>query len=103
MVAMPKRLQPKFEPANASDYRAARQACSRSLSGEEDELCAKLNSALKSGWSMQALKAYATTVWQQSGSDDVSEAAWRLTIEHADSKGCSGGRDFLRRYKANHD
>jgi hypothetical protein len=89
--------QSKLDPTNIADYRAARRA------GEEDELCAKLDGALSAGWSIQALKAYAIAVWQQSGSDYVSEVAWRLAIEHADSKGCSGGRDFLSRYKANHD
>jgi hypothetical protein len=95
--------QSKPDPTNIADYKAARRACSNSLPGEEDELCAKLDGALSAGWSIQALKAYAIAVWQQSGSDYVSEVAWRLAIEHADSKGCSGGRDFLSRYKANHD
>jgi hypothetical protein len=56
---------------------------------------------LKSGWSIQALKAYAFFVWRKSNRDDATEAAWRLAVEFADSNGCSGGRDFLKRFNAN--
>jgi hypothetical protein len=82
------------------DYNAARRACSKVLPGEEGDLRAKLDSALKSGWSIQALKAYALSVWQNSGLDYVTEVAWRLSVEFADSSGCSGGRDFLKRFNA---
>jgi hypothetical protein len=42
----------KATPICDTDYRAARRACSTGVPGEEDKLCAKLDGALKSGWSM---------------------------------------------------
>lgn len=91
----------KTVPFQGGDYSAARRACGKLLPGEKDDLRAKLDSALKSGWSMQALKAYAILVWQQPRSDRVTETAWRLAVEFADSNGCSGGRNFLKRFNAN--
>jgi len=85
----------------SSDYSAARRACGKYAHGEEGDLSAKLEDALRSGWSIEALKAYAFSIWQQSASHDVSDAAWRLAVEFADSNGCSGGRDFLKRFSAN--
>jgi hypothetical protein len=90
----------KTEAHRDGDYNAARRACSKVLPGEEGDLRAKLDSALKSGWSIQALKAYALSVWGNSGCDYVTEAAWRLSVEFADSNGRSGGRDFLKRFNA---
>jgi hypothetical protein len=84
-----------------SDYSAARRACGEYVHGEEGDLSAKLDDALRSGWSIEALKAYAFSIWQQSASHDVTDAAWRLAVEFADSNGCSGGRDFLKRFCAN--
>jgi len=84
-----------------SDYSAARKACGKYVHGEEGDLSAKLEDALRSGWSIEALKAYALSIWQQSASHDVTDAAWRLAVEFADSNGCSGGRDFLKRFSAN--
>jgi hypothetical protein len=84
-----------------SDYVAARRACGNHLQhGEEGDLSAKLEEALRSGWSIEALKAYAFSIWQQTASDDVTDAAWRLAVEFADSNGCSGGRNFLKRFSA---
>ena len=85
----------------AADYSAAQRASSKCLRGEEGDLRTKLNDALKSGWSIQALKAYAVSVWQLPGFDHVTGAAWRLAVEFADSNGCSGGREFLRRFNGN--
>jgi hypothetical protein len=84
-----------------SDYVAVRRACGKHLHGEEGDLSAKLEEALRSGWSIEALKAYAFSIWQQSASDDVTDAAWRLAVEFADSDGCSGGRNFLKRFSSN--
>jgi hypothetical protein len=84
-----------------SDYVAAQRACCKYLHGEEGDLSAKLEEALTSGWSIEALKAYAFSIWQQSASDDVTDAAWRLAVEFADSNGCSGGRNFLKWFSAN--
>jgi hypothetical protein len=91
----------KAKSPEAGDYRAAWRACSKLVPGEESDLLAKLDGLLKSGWSIQALKAYATYVWQQAAFDHVTEGAWRLAVEFADSNGCSGGRDFLKRFIAN--
>jgi hypothetical protein len=91
----------KANPLYDADYLAARRACSTGVLGEEDNLCAKLDSALKSGWSLQALKAYAFSVWSAHDCDYVTDIAWRLSVEFADSNGCSGGRDFLKRFNAN--
>ena len=82
------------------DYRAARRACSVEVPGEGDNLCAKLDGALKSGWSIPALKAYAFSIWRDPSCDHVTAAAWRLSVEFAESNGCSGGRDFLKRFNA---
>jgi hypothetical protein len=84
----------------AADYSAAQRACSKCLQGEESDLRPKLDDALKSGWSIRALKAYAFSVWQVLAFDGVTEAAWRLAVEFADSNGCSGGREFLKRFNA---
>jgi hypothetical protein len=84
-----------------SDYSAARRACGKYVHGEGGDLTAKLEDALRSGWSIEGLKAYAFSMWQQSASHDVSDAAWRLAVEFADSNGCSGGRGFLKRFSAN--
>jgi hypothetical protein len=84
-----------------SDYLAARRACHKCVHGEEGDLSAKLEDALRSGWSIEALKAYAFSIWQQSASHDITDAGWRLAVEFADSNGCSGGRDFLKRFSAN--
>jgi hypothetical protein len=81
-----------------SDYVAAQRACGKCLHGEGGDLSAKLEEALRSGWSIEALKAYAFSIWQQSASDDVADTAWRLAVEFADSNGCSGGRNFLKRF-----
>ena len=74
------------------------RACGKYLHGEEGDLSAKLEEALTSGWSIETLKAYAFSIWQQSASDDITEAAWRLAVEFTDSDGCSGGRNFLNRF-----
>ena len=86
---------------DAADYHAAWSACRKSVPAEESDLLAKLDEVLKSGWTIQALKAYAFFVWRKSDRDDATEAAWRLAVEFADSSGCSGGRDFLKRFNAN--
>jgi hypothetical protein len=91
------------EAHRAADYSAAQRACSKCLHGEEGDLRPKLDDALRSGWSIQALKAYAFSVWQLPAFDHVTEVAWRLAVEFADSNGCSGGRDFLKRFNANRE
>jgi hypothetical protein len=90
----------KAQAPRDADYNAARHACSKVLPGEEGDLRAKLDDALKAGWTIQTLKAYALSVWQNSGCDHVTETGWRLSVEFADSNGRSGGRDFLRRFNA---
>jgi hypothetical protein len=102
---MPRKARPKAgvnaQGHSGSNYRAARRACGKYVHGEEGDLSAKLEDALRSGWSIEALKAYALSIWQQSASHDVTDAAWRLAVEFADSNGCSGSRDFLKRFSAN--
>jgi hypothetical protein len=93
-------VEEKCAGHSGSDYSTARRACGENLHGEEGDLSAKLEDALRSGWSIEALKAYAFSIWQQSASHDVTDAAWRLAVEFADSNGCSGGRDFLKRFSA---
>jgi hypothetical protein len=95
-----KALMSKAKAARDTDYSAVRRACSKVLTGEEGDLRAKLDNALKAGWTIQALKAYAFSVWRKPGCDYVTEAAWRLSVEFADSDGRSGGRDFLKRFNA---
>jgi hypothetical protein len=97
---MTEKASTKAKASRDIDYIAARRACSRAISGQECDLRAKLDDALKAGWSVQALKAYAFCVWQNSSCDYVTEAAWRLAVEFADSNGCSGGRDFPKRFSA---
>jgi hypothetical protein len=95
----------KAKSPEAAYYHAAWRACRKLAPGEESDLdlVAKLDDLLKSGWSIQALKAYAFSVWQKSDRDDAAEAAWRLAVEFADSNGCSGGRGFLKRFNANRE
>jgi hypothetical protein len=99
---MPRKARPiageNAQGYGGSDYSAAQRACGKDVHGEEEDLSAKLEDALRSGWSIEALKAYAFSIWQQSASHDVTDAAWRLAVEFADSSGCSGGRDFLKRF-----
>jgi hypothetical protein len=90
----------KTEKSRDGDYRAALRACGEVLPGEEGDLRAKLDNALKAGWTIEALKAHAFAVWRKPDCDRVTEAAWRLSVEFADSNGCSGGRDFLKRFNA---
>jgi len=98
-----KALMSKAKAARDADYSAARRACSKVLPGEEGDLSAKLDNALKTGWTIQALKAYAFSVWRNSDCDHVTEAAWRLSVEFADSNGRSGGRDFLKRFNTDRE
>jgi hypothetical protein len=97
MVGKPTR---KAEASGGADYDAARRACSKALPAEGGDLGAKLEGALKSGWSIEALKAYAFSVWRDPGCEQVTDAAWCLSVEFADSNGCNGGRDFLKRFNA---
>ena len=90
----------KAEASADADYNAVRRACSKAPPAEGGDLGAKLDDALKSGWSIEALKAYAFSAWRDPGCDHVTDAAWRLSVEFADSNGCGGGRDFLKRFKA---
>jgi hypothetical protein len=90
----------KGEASGDADYDAVRRACSKAPPAEGGDLGAKLDDALKSGWSIEALKAYAFSAWRDPGCDHVTDAAWRLSVEFADSNGCGGGRDFLKRFKA---
>lgn len=90
----------KAEASGDADYDAVRRACSKAPPAEGGDLGAKLEDALKSGWSIEALKAYAFSAWRAPGCDHVTDAAWRLSVEFADSNGCGGGRDFLKRFKA---
>ena len=66
----------------AADHSAAQRACSKCLHGEEGDLRPKLDDALKSGWSIQALKAYAFSVWQLPAYDHVTKwrGAWLLSL-----------------------
>jgi hypothetical protein len=97
---MTEKVLTKDKAARDADYSAAWRACSKVPPGEAGDLHAKLDNALKAGWSIEALKAYAFCVWRNTSSDYVTEAAWRLSVEFADSNGCSGGRDFLKRFNA---
>jgi hypothetical protein len=99
MKPMTEKTPTKAKAPRDSDYSAAWRACCKVLPGEDD-LCTKLDNALQAGWSIRALKAYAFFVWRNSGCDYVTDAAWRLSVEFADSNGCSGGRDFLKRFNA---
>jgi hypothetical protein len=91
----------KAKSPDAADYYAAWSACQKSVPGEESDLLVKLDDVLRSGWTIQALKAYAFFVWRKSNRKDATEAAWRLAVEFAGSNGCSGGRDFLKQFNAN--
>jgi hypothetical protein len=97
MVGKPAR---KAEASGEYDYDAVRRVCREAPPAEGGDLGAKLDDALKSGWSIEALKAYAFSVWRDPGCDHVTDAGWRLSVEFADSNGCGGGRDFLKRFKA---
>jgi hypothetical protein len=101
VTAMAEKTVGKAKSPDAADYHAAWSACRKSVPSEESDLVAKLDDVLASGWSIPALKAYAFSVWRKSNCKDATEAAWRLAVEFADSNGCSGGRNFLKRFNAN--
>jgi hypothetical protein len=88
---MTEKVLTKDKAPRDADYSAAWRACSKVPPGEAGDLHAKLDNALKAGWSIEALKAYAFCVWRNTSGDYVTEAAWRLSVEFADSNGCSGG------------
>ena len=54
----------KAEASGDADYDAVRRACSKAPPAEGGDLGAKLDDALKSGWSIEALKAYAFSAWR---------------------------------------
>jgi hypothetical protein len=64
------------------------------------DLREKLDQLLKSGWSIQALKAYAFCWWRHRRCDHVTEGAWRWAVAFADATQAMGGRNLLERFKA---
>jgi hypothetical protein len=63
---------------------------------EPIELRAKLDAALRAGWSPQALKAYAYS-WRYTGHEHITRAAWRMAVAFTDS---SLARSFLEEFNA---
>ncbi len=83
------------------DYRAAWRACKKPwVSWSVVDLRKRLKQLLRSGWSIQALKAYAFVCWRHKRCDHVTEGAWRWAVAFADSSHVLGGRNVLERYKA---
>jgi hypothetical protein len=99
-----KTLKRSKAPRDA-DYRAAWRAC-REPWGEID-LRVALRDLLKSGWNIQALKAYAFRVRYfglcRKGIDHVTACAWRQAVRDASSRGMFGDQaaSFLAEFKAN--
>lgn len=89
------------------DHRAAWRACrepDRSWGDrvEPRDLRAALNVALKSGWSIQALKAYAFCNWRYTRRDHVTAAAWRIAVKWA-AYDEYFSRPFLEQFNADPD
>lgn len=100
------------KPTRDPDYRAAWRACgarlARSAWGDnaDVDLRAMLDALLKSGWSIQALKAYASVVWRNwRRYDHVTPAAWRLAVYFASldgsREGCLSAATFLKEFNEN--
>jgi hypothetical protein len=105
--------KPRKEMQADPDYRAAWKACGARLApsvwgNEEIDLRADLDELLKSGWSMKALTAYAST-WRKRGFDHTTPSAWRWAIYFAhydlDRDASLANRflkDFLKWQQENH-
>jgi hypothetical protein len=87
------------------DYVAAWRACGTPLPGEDptqNDLRERLDRALKSDWSIQALKAFAyvcrpKALWRY---DNVTPAAWRWAVCLAELETSLDGVSFLERFNA---
>ena len=103
----------KAKARRGSDYHAAWLACRKpwlnELSGAEIDLRATLDKLLKSGWSIQALKAYAFRVreYAHRGNDRVTTGAWRWAVYLASpawpQDGPLSAATFLAEFNANPD
>jgi hypothetical protein len=90
----------KAKAPNDPDYRAAWKACKEPwVSWTTVDLRKKLKQLLRSGWSIQALKAYAYCNWRHKRCDHVTEGAWRWAVAFADSTHVLGGSRLLERFK----
>jgi hypothetical protein len=67
---------------------------------EPIDLRAKLDAALRAGWTPQALKACAFCCWRYTlpERDHVTRAAWRMAVHFADDS--ARARSFLEQFKA---
>lgn len=82
------------------DHKAAWRACKKPWVGlGAVDLRKKLDQLIKSGWPIQALKAYAFCLFRHPRCDHVTEGAWRWAVRFADTSHF-GGHNLLERYKA---
>jgi len=103
----------KTTARRASDYHVAWLACRKPWVSEwpgcprvELNLRAALDDLLKSGWSIQALKAFAFSVreYAHKGNERVTVGAWRWAVYLASTGPASGplsASSFLESFKAN--
>jgi hypothetical protein len=105
-------LRKKTKALRDPDYHAAWLACRKpwisEWSGSEIDLRAALDDLLKSGWSIQALKAYAFRVreYARRGNEHVTAGAWRWAVYLASRRawgqdGPLGAKTFLAEFNAN--
>ena len=114
----------KLKAPRDADYRAAWKACCKPwvlrvpndkplvrgelwdpfVDGEKLDMRAMLDKALKSGWSIQGIKAYAYGFWRHLYGEDrydrVTTFAWRLAVYDAAYSAGNASR-FLTAFSAN--
>jgi|SRR5579872_969000 len=85
-----------------ADYRAAWNACGKPLPGEDpaqNDLRSRLEDVLKSGWSIEALKAFAAAQFTRRY-DHVTPAAWRWAVFFAKADLYGMDTRWLNEWKA---
>src|SRR5690242_16965580 len=99
--AMSKARKRTQEPRDA-DYRAAWRACGVTLStrvwgddAAQIDLRTRLGDLLKSGWSIQALRSYASK-WQIRRYDHITPATWRWAVYFASINIAGEATTFLK-------
>lgn len=100
----------KAKAPRDADYLAAWKACRKPWPaawgfGQEVDLRVLLDKLLKSGWSIQALKAYAYCVWRhvygRDRYDHVTAFAWRYAVDFANADIGGDASRHLTQFSAN--
>ena len=93
-----KRTKGPSDPDHRAAWLACRKPEPRCWRDGEIDLRAALDTALKAGWTIPALKAYAFCEWRYTRRDHVTDAAWRMAVKWAADSGYMA-QSFLERFK----